>query len=296
MTTIADQMPEDLHQQPEISAGDYKTLYLIMQAITQWATNIGLTVNEDGELVVQTSIDATGATLNVPADVGISGDALTALQGLDTNVSVMSIDLSLANTLLVNVENGIDEAIAAISAVETDVETVNTNLGTLEDDVEASNALLTTIDADTSTILTNSGNIATYTNRIPEQGQALADASTPVVLPALQAADLKQVTEANSGDILTALQALNTVAYAKKKVVVSGYPKAFTGTQSLTVTGTNYSVTNTSSTDTLRVQVGDADFSLKPGYGVDEVDCAQFTEMTLTPSSSSGTGIVIVKA
>lgn len=73
------------------------------------------------------------------------------------------------------------------------------------DQLVIANGLLGTIDADTGAIKTATEAINTKT---PALGQALAAASTPVVLPAAQASDLKAVTEASAADIKTAAQAI----------------------------------------------------------------------------------------
>jgi len=57
--------------------------------------------------------------------------------------------------------------------------------------------------------------IKTGTDKIPAQGQALAAASTPVVLPALMVTDLKAVTEASAADIKTAVEASQVIDAAE---------------------------------------------------------------------------------
>lgn len=130
-----------------------------------------LKVNADGELVMASSAGAGTEYDEGETDVSFTGPVVLA-EGPSNTAKPLQLD---ANDHL-QVDIGADSVGLATSAKQ-----------------DTGNTLLGTIDADTGGIATSTASIDTKT---PALGQALADASVPVVLPAAQVSTLTPQTDA----------------------------------------------------------------------------------------------------
>jgi len=297
VTNIVNQIPTDVLAQPECSGADYKDIYKILQAITQWASNIGLTVNEDGELVVQTSIDATGATLNVPADVGINGDALTALQALAGAISGTKMLTTEDNSGSIKTAT---EAVAAIISggklltTETSAAAIKTATEALAAIIsggkllttETSAAAIKTATEALAAIISGGKLLVTETS-----GSAIKTAVE--ALAAIISGGKLLTTESSAATIAAALATLNGAGYAKKKVVTAKASR--TGSATITATGTRLTIKNRSQSSDLTIAVGG--FTSILDFGDSETfDYAQFTEFTVTCANSAEPWNYVVEA